>query len=165
MDRAPAVFTIGHSTHPWDRFLGLLRGHAIEGLCDVRRYPGSRRNPQFNADELAAALRDAGIDYEGLGEALGGRRRQRARSGTAGAAWRSRSFQAYAEHMETEEFAAGIERLEGLAALRRTAIMCAEKEWRRCHRRLISDALESRGWRVLHLRPDGRLEAHEPTLG
>ena len=161
MPEAGEVLTIGHSTHPVERFVGLLRRWRVGALCDVRRYPGSRRHPQFNADALAAALDHAGIGYERLGRELGGRRRPRRDSVNAG--WRVAGFRGYADHMESAEFEAGMERLEALARRGRAAIMCAEGDWRRCHRRLISDALAARGWRVLHIRPDGRLEDHELT--
>jgi uncharacterized protein (DUF488 family) len=157
----PRVLTIGHSTHASDRFAALIRAHRVELLGDVRRYPGSRRHPQFGADSLCAALQGAGIAYHGLGEQLGGRRRPRRDSPNTG--WRVAAFQAYADHMQTPEFAAGLDRLEGLARERRTAIMCAEGDWRRCHRRLISDALLMRGWRVVHIRPDGGSEEHRLT--
>ena len=159
MAQAGQILTIGHSTHGGERFLALLRGPRVGLLCDVRRYPGSRRHPQFNADALGAALERAGIGYEALGNELGGRRRPGPDSRNAG--WRVPGFRAYADHMGSAEFQAGLERLEKLAHRRRTAIMCAEGAWRRCHRRLISDALAARGWRVLHIRPDGRLEEHE----
>lgn len=162
MDSPAEILTVGHSTHPAERLVRLLRAHGVELVADVRRYPGSRRHPQFNADALAAALAAAGIAYERIGDELGGRRR--ARRGSRHTGWRVAAFRAYADHMETDEFAAGLERLERLARERRTAIMCAEGEWRRCHRRLISDALTPRGWRVLHIRPDGRVEEHQPTV-
>jgi uncharacterized protein (DUF488 family) len=161
MDTEAELFTIGHSTHPAERFVELLRRHRIELLCDVRRFPGSRRSPQFNADALRESLAAAGIAYEPCGEQLGGRRRpSRVVHGPA-AAWRNAAFRGYAEHMETPQFGAGVERLEELARERRAAIMCAEADWRRCHRRLIADALTARGWRVVHIRPDGRLEPHQ----
>ena len=161
MNGEPYVFTVGHSTHAADRFEALLRAHRIELLADVRRYPGSRRHPQFGADSLSAALQGAGIAYQSFGEQLGGRRRSQHHSVNTG--WRVAAFRAYADHMQTPEFAAGIERLEGLAQGRRAAIMCAEGDWRRCHRRLIADALLVRGWGVVHIRPDGGREEHELT--
>jgi uncharacterized protein (DUF488 family) len=156
------MYTIGHSTHSVERFVALLRAHGIKLVGDVRRYPGSRRHPQFNAGSLTKTLHGAEIAYAGLEGELGGRRRARPDSRSTG--WRSASFQAYADHMETPEFAAGLARLEELALERRTAIVCAEGDWRRCHRRLISDALAARGWRVLHIRPDGGVEEHQPTV-
>jgi uncharacterized protein (DUF488 family) len=154
----PEILTIGHSTHEARRFLRLLRVHGVELLGDVRRYPSSRRHPQFNADSLADALADAGVRYERLGEELGGRRETSRRP--AGP-WRVAGFAAYAAHMATADFERGLARLEKLALERRTAIMCAEGDWRRCHRRLISDALLARRWRVVHIRPDGSSEEHQ----
>jgi uncharacterized protein (DUF488 family) len=162
MEERPEIFTVGHSTHPIERFLRLLGAHAIETLADVRRYPASRRNPQFNASALAASLERAGIGYAELGESLGGRRRVARR--TTPSSWRNPAFAAYADYMRGEEFAAGLARLEELGRERRTAYVCAEADWHRCHRRLISDALESRGWRVMHIGADGRTERHPPTI-
>jgi uncharacterized protein (DUF488 family) len=156
------LFTIGHSTHPIERFLRLARKHGVEVVCDVRRFPASRRNPQFNADSLRDSLGAVGVAYEPFGEELGGRRKPR--PGRGASPWRNPAFRGYAEYMETAEFATGLERLERLAGERRVAVMCAEGDWRRCHRRLISDALASHGWRVIHIRPDGVLEEHERTL-
>jgi uncharacterized protein (DUF488 family) len=155
------IVTVGHSTHELERFVALLRAQRVEALADVRRHPSSRRLPHFNAGPLGEALGDAGIEYAGLGEELGGRRRPVPDSPNRG--WRVAQFQGYADHMASPEFAAGLARLEKLARERRTAYMCAEGDWRRCHRRLISDALLGRGWRVSHLLRDGGLEAHELT--
>ena len=162
MEPGRKIFTIGHSTHPAERFIRLLDAHGIEVLCDVRRFPASRRNPQFNRDALSQSLEAAGIAYESFADELGGRRRPRATGEPS--PWRNPAFRGYAEYMETPEFAAGLERLETLAGERRAAIMCAEGDWRRCHRRLVSDALANRGWRVIHIRPDGRSEEHELGL-
>ena len=161
MQAPTEAFTIGHSTHPIERFLDLLRTHRIEAIADVRRYPGSRRNPQFGADALASSLAAAAIEYALLGDELGGRRA--ARPDSVNAAWTVAAFRGYADHMDTPEFAGGLARLEGLAAQRRTAVMCAEGHWSRCHRRLIADALVARGVRVIHILPDGRSEEHRLT--
>jgi uncharacterized protein (DUF488 family) len=158
------LFTIGHSTHPVDRFVALLGRHRVEALCDVRRFPGSRRHPQFNAGALRESLAAAGVEYQPFGEELGGRRRASRIPRGPAAAWRNDAFRGYAEHMETHRFTTGLERLEELARRQRTAIMCAEGDWRRCHRRLIADALTSRAWRVVHIRPDGRTEEHQAAL-
>jgi uncharacterized protein (DUF488 family) len=156
------LFTIGHSTHPADRFVDLLGRHNVAVLADVRRFPGSRRNPQFNVGPLRESLAAADIAYEPFGDELGGRRRPTRPAEQS--PWRVKAFRGYAEYMETPEFAAGLERLEQLARERRTAIMCAEGDWRRCHRRLIADGLAARGWRLIHIRPDGRTEEHEAVL-
>lgn len=159
----PEILTIGHSTHPIERFLDLLARAGVEGVADVRRFPGSRRNPQFGAEALAASLAGAGVRYEAFGEALGGRRKGRADSPHT--EWRVAAFRAYADHVDTAEFRQGLERLEQLARDHRTAVMCAESDWRRCHRRLIADALAAEGWRVVHISPRGDLEPHPLELG
>lgn len=155
------ILTVGHSTHELEALISLLRRGGVQAVADVRRHPGSRRLPQFNAGPLGDALGEAGIVYAAFGEELGGRRSPVPGSPNEG--WRVAQFQGYADHMSSPEFAAGLERLEGLAAARRTAYMCAESDWRRCHRRLVSDALLARGWRVLHLLREGTLEEHELT--
>jgi uncharacterized protein (DUF488 family) len=158
---APKILTICHSTHEIDRFLRLIRSHRVQAVADVRRYPMSRRHPQFNTASLAEALRAAGIDYSSLADELGGRRRPRA--GSPNTAWRMEGFRGYADHMGGPAFAAGIDRLQASAATARTAVLCAEEDWRRCHRRLIADALLVGGWSVVHIRGDGSLERHELT--
>jgi uncharacterized protein (DUF488 family) len=154
-----AILTIGHSTHTIERFGELVRGAGVEAVADVRRFPGSRRNPHFAAEPLAAELSRAGIAYGWLGHELGGRRQ--ARRDSANDAWRVAAFRGYADHMQSDEFTRGLVRLEALAAQRRTAFMCAEGDWRGCHRRLIADALAARSWRVVHVLPDGSLARHE----
>jgi uncharacterized protein (DUF488 family) len=136
------VFTVGHSTLPIERFIALLQTYGIERLADVRTVPKSRHNPQFNADELAASLRAAGIDYEGM-PGLGGLRRPRADSPNAG--WRNENFRGYADYMQTDAFAASLERLLAASREQRVAIMCAEAVPWRCHRSLVADALLARG--------------------
>lgn len=138
----------------------LLRAHEIGLLVDVRAYPRSRRVPQFNSEALEQSLPSFGIDYLHMRE-LGGRRRPRPDS--VNDAWENEQFRGYADHMETAEFGEAFSRLESLARERPTAVMCAEAMWFRCHRRLISDALLVRGWRVLHIGSDGRLTEHELT--
>jgi uncharacterized protein (DUF488 family) len=160
MHTAGEILTVGHSNHPIDRFRELLREAGVEAIADVRRHPGSRRNPQFGAAALERSLAEDGIAIVALGEELGGRRASGGRDDRRNAGWRNSSFRAYADYMATEEFAAGIARLEYLAAERLTAVMCAEADWRRCHRQLVADALLARGWRPIHLLADGRRESH-----
>src|SRR3954464_5071342 len=150
----PPIFTIGHSTHELDAFLGLLRGAEIELLVDVRRYPSSRRFPWFNGPALAEAV--PAYRHE---EALGGRRQPAPDSRNGG--WRVGQFRGYADHMASPEFQAAVDRL--LEEPRRTAVMCAEAQWWRCHRRLLSDALVARGAEVCHIASDGRAQRHELT--
>jgi uncharacterized protein (DUF488 family) len=154
------IFTIGHSTHEADAFLRLLRRRGILGLADVRRFPSSRRMPRFNAAALEHALAAKGIAYVHLPE-LGGRRDPRPGSPHTG--WRVGQFRGYADHMETEDFRAGLERVRELARERRTAVMCAEAQWWRCHRRLLSDALLVPGLAVWHIDARGGVERHELT--
>ena len=146
---AADVFTIGHSTRELDDFLAVLAAHGIEAVLDVRRFPGSRRLPRFAEDALAASLEARGIAYRWIPE-LGGRRRAVPESRNAG--WRHPAFRAYADHMATAEFADGLVELLAVAHGVRTAIMCAEVLWWRCHRRLIADALVALGHRVWHIR-------------
>ncbi len=154
------IWTIGHSTRPLEEFLDALRGRAIERLVDVRRFPGSRRHPHFGGPALAGTLAGAGIRYLHLPE-LGGRRRPRPDSPHV--AWRDESFRGYADHMDTPEFAAAFDRLLATAETGRSAILCAEALWWRCHRGLISDLLKARGHDVLHVNPPGPDEPHPYT--
>ena len=160
------VLTVGHSTHTIERFIELLGQGGVTLVADVRRYPGSRRNPQFGAQQLATALSEADIHYQSFAGSLGGRRSSSPRAGVVlppgldNSAWRSPSFRAYADHMTTAAFADGLRRLEELARLHRVAIMCAEAHPSRCHRQLIADTLDARGWRVLHLLSGGSVEVH-----
>jgi uncharacterized protein (DUF488 family) len=154
------ILTVGHSNHEETAFLELLRAGGVELLVDVRANPRSRY-PQFNRSALAASLKEAGIDYLEMGEQLGGRRASRPDSPNL--ALPEGAFRGYADHMASEAFADGIAHLQELAGERRTAVMCAEADWRHCHRRLIADALVARGWRVLHLGERGAIEEHELT--
>ncbi|MDH5823227.1 DUF488 domain-containing protein [Luteimonas sp. RD2P54] len=151
------LWTVGHSTHDWDAFVALLREAGIAAVADVRRYPGSRRHPQYAAEAMAKALPRAGIAYESFTE-LGGRRPARPDSPNTG--WRNASFRGYADYMATSGYAAGRTRLEALAAAAPTAVMCAEVLWWQCHRALVSDDFKARGWEVVHLQPGGRSQAH-----
>jgi uncharacterized protein (DUF488 family) len=159
------VFTIGHSTHTLPAFTNLLRRNRIEQVIDVRTLPRSRRNPQFDMEAIRAALRAEGFGYTHLPE-VGGLRHPA--QGSVNEGWDNDAFRGYADHMASPEFAEGLERLRGLAARRPAAVMCAEADWRRCHRRLLSDALVVAGWRVRHIlprRPDGEPGGHrEPHL-
>ena len=154
------IFTVGHSTHPIERFLGVLAAFRLEQLADVRTVPRSRRNPQFNADALRASLRTAGIVYVPLGE-LGGLRKPRRDSPNLG--WRNESFRGYADYMQTQEFEQGLERLVDLAGERRTAIMCAEAVPWRCHRSLVADALAVRGIGVVEILTETSYREHALT--
>jgi uncharacterized protein (DUF488 family) len=154
------IFTIGHSTRPLEEFIGMLQGHAIERLADIRTMPRSRHNPQFNTDTLPAALASAGIAYTHL-PGLGGLRPKKAHSINTG--WRNASFRAYADYMQTEEFNDHIERLIAMAKHERIALMCAEAVPWRCHRSLIADALMVHGVGVCEIAGENRLAPHRLT--
>jgi len=144
----PTVWTIGHSTRTQEEFFGLLDEYRIEAIADVRRFPGSRRYPYFASEALAESLPVHGIAYQWLPE-LGGRRK--VQPGSPNTGWRNASFQGYADHLASPEFAQGLKKLLKLAATRRTALMCAEAVWWRCHRSLIADVLKLRGIEVVHI--------------
>ena len=159
-DPALTVFTIGHSTRTFDEFVATLRAHGVRTVVDVRSLPGSRHAPQFNADALEAGLAAHGIGYRQL-RALGGRRR--AAADTPNTGWRNAGFRGYADHMQTAEFAAGMEELLAIAADAPTAIMCAEAVPWRCHRSMIGDALLVRGVEVLDIIGEGPPRAETLT--
>jgi uncharacterized protein (DUF488 family) len=152
------VWTIGHSTRSIDDLIQVLRSYDIELVADVRRYPGSRRLPQFSAESLEKSLADAGIDYRWI-PALGGRRRSE--SNSQDSAWKHPAFRAYAEHIMTDEFSDGLNELLMLSEGLNTAIMCAEVLWWRCHRRIISDVLVSLGMNVVHIRDESHSDNHK----
>jgi uncharacterized protein (DUF488 family) len=145
------VFTCGHGTRTLEELVALLRSASVTRLVDVRRYPGSRRHPQFGKDSLAAALPGSGIIYDWRGEVLGGRRSAPKGTRSRHPAWRVDAFRAYADYMDTPAFREALTRLEQDAAREPLAVMCAETLWWRCHRRLIADALAVDGHEVIHL--------------
>jgi uncharacterized protein (DUF488 family) len=154
------IVTVGHSSHTLERLVELLRGAQVAAVADVRRWPRSRRHPHFDDDALAVELAPRGIAYGHLPE-LGGRRDPR--PGSANDGWAEPAFNGYADHLDSPEFGRGLARLEALAVDRRTAVMCAEAAWTRCHRRLLADVLALRGWDVRHLGPDGTVVGHVLT--
>lgn len=160
MQTPTTIWTIGHSTRSADEFLAVLETHAIEVVADVRRFPGSRRHPQFGSTALAETLAADGIDYAWLSR-LGGRRR--GPSGPQQEGWRNPSFRAYAAYTWTEEFAGGLDELLTIAAGARTTVMCSELLWWRCHRALISDVLRFLGVEVIHLAGAGPGTVHPYT--
>jgi uncharacterized protein (DUF488 family) len=157
---ALTVFTVGHSTHPLERLVELLRGSGVTQLADVRRWPRSARNPQYDDDALAVELAPREVAYAHVVE-LGGHREPV--PGSANDGWDAPAFRGYADHIGSAEFARGLERLEALAAARPTAVMCAEAAWTRCHRRLLADVLVVRGATVRHIGPDGVVAPHVVT--
>jgi uncharacterized protein (DUF488 family) len=154
------IYTIGHSTRSFDDFLALVRAHGIAQVADIRKVPRSRRHPHFSGDALAPALARHGLDYRHFPE-LGGFRRPHRDSPNVG--WVNESFRGYADYMQTGDFDTGLARLLDYAAGAaadsgseappgaRTAVMCAEAVWWRCHRALLADALVVRGVTVCHI--------------
>src|SRR5579872_3157327 len=155
-----AVFTVGHSTLPIERFIALLKTYGIEQLVDIRTIPRSRHNPQFNSDTLGAALRAESIAYAVLAT-LGGLRRPRKDSPNMG--WRNESFRGYADYMQSAEFEAGLQTLIGMSGQGRVAIMCAEAVPWRCHRSLVADALQVRGVPVVEILSETSYRMHTLT--
>ena len=157
-----SVFTIGHSTREAARLVDLLRRNGVDLLVDVRRYPGSRRHPQFNRETLSATLEAAGVRYRHAPD-LGGRRSSPLRDDESSPndGWRNASFRAYADHMGTDRFRAALDRLIADARESTPAILCAEAVPWRCHRNLVSDALTARGVEVRHILSDAEPAAHE----
>jgi uncharacterized protein (DUF488 family) len=158
--RQRAILTVGHSTHPIEKFIQLLHAHGATLVADVRTIPKSRHNPQFNKTSLSASLRKAGIRYGHL-PGLGGLRHAKPDSPNAG--WRNASFRGYADYMQTPEFAVNLKQLIALADKERIAIMCAEAVPWRCHRSLIGDALTIRGMRVEDIMTPTRRQLHKLT--
>jgi uncharacterized protein (DUF488 family) len=143
------LYSIGHSNRSLADFLGLLAANGIAALADIRQFPRSRFNPQFNADTFASALAEAGIAYEHIAS-LGGRRSSKAKDSPNGL-WEHAAFRSYADYALTTPFEGGLARLLEIAAEKPTAMMCAEAVWWRCHRRIVSDHLLARNHTVLHI--------------
>jgi uncharacterized protein (DUF488 family) len=154
------IWTIGHSTRSAAEFTAILRAHGIERLIDIRTVPRSRRNPQFNRDELPETLAAAGIAYLHMA-GLGGLRHPRKDSPNT--AWRNDSFRGYADYMQTEEFERSLTELIRLAERQRVAIMCAEAVPWRCHRSMVADALAARGIDVRHIFSETTEKPHSIT--
>jgi uncharacterized protein (DUF488 family) len=155
-----AIWTIGHSTRSLEEFIVLLQVYGVEAVADVRRFAGSRKYPHFNPAPLAEGLAAAGLAYAPL-PALGGRRVPRPDSPNI--VWRNASFRGYADYMETPQFEQGLQSLGALARAARTAVMCAEAVWWRCHRALIADRLTADGHAVRHILSAARAEPHPYT--
>lgn len=157
MESSPTIWTIGHSNRAIGDFIALLKTNAITMVVDVRKMPGSRKNPQFGGAALADSLAQAGMQYRHM-PGLGGLRRPAPDSPNAG--WRIRSFQAFADYMLTPEFEKNLESLLHLASGERAALLCAEAVPWRCHRSLIADALVVRGAPVEHILSNHRNQPH-----
>ncbi len=130
------IWDVGHSNQTEDNFLSLLKTYRIESVIDIRRFPSSKKFPHFDRHHLEKGLASNHIEYLWFGEKLGGYRKG-----------------GYAEWMKTREFEEGLKELEKRAASKRTAFMCAELDFRGCHRRFIIELLEKKGWKVIHMTP------------
>lgn len=154
------IWTIGHSTHTAEEFIRMLDAFAIKTLVDIRTFPGSRRYPHFNKESLEKLLPQHNIEYIHMRE-LGGRRKPVKNSHNT--AWRNEAFRGYADYTETTAFANAIHQLENIALKNRTAYMCSEAVWWRCHRSLVSDYLKIKGWTVMHIMTANKAEEHPYT--
>jgi len=154
------IWTIGHSTRTFEELLEMLRSFKIEMVADIRSFPGSRKFPRFNKEILQHTFPENGIQYIHI-KKLGGRRKVNRDSKNT--SWRVLAFRAYADYMETNEFKEGIEELEKIALQKRTAYMCSEAVWWRCHRSMVSDYLKANGWKVMHIMSIGKEEEHPFT--
>ncbi|MAS14443.1 MAG: DNA repair protein [Nitratireductor sp.] len=160
-----AVFTIGHSNRSLECFVEMLRSAAVELVVDVRTFPRSRTNPQFNIDTLAEDLAPFQIGYEHW-PALGGRRRKQPDvPDDQNGLWRNRSFHNYADYALSDTFQSAIADLMALAGRRRPALMCSEAVWWRCHRRIITDYLLAHSVPVLHIMDVNKISEAKLTAG
>lgn len=154
------IWTIGHSTHSIETFTSMLKAFDIQVLADIRHYPGSRRYPHFNKENLAIPMKEAGVEYIHIVE-LGGRRKPLKDSPNS--AWKNEAFRGYADHMQTREFQQAARQLQEIAAKKRTAYMCSEAVWWSCHRALVSDYLKHGGWTVFHIMSEKKASEHPYT--
>lgn len=154
------IWSIGHSTRTLDEFIALLRSFNIEVIADIRSFPGSRKFPHFNKEALEISLPQNNIQYILL-KNLGGRRK--GNPGSRNTGWRHIAFRSYADYMETGTFRSGILDLEKIALEKRTAYMCSEAVWWKCHRSMVSDYLKLKGWVVIHIMGVGKETGHPYT--
>lgn len=155
-----SIWTIGHSTRSLEEFVAMLDSFNIELIADIRSFPGSRKFAQFNKEALEISLPQNNIQYLHIKE-LGGRRKPNSQSKNT--AWRHIAFRSYADYMETASFKEGIKELEQIALIQRTAYMCSEAVWWRCHRSMISDYLKLHDWKVIHIMGIGKATEHNYT--
>ncbi len=157
------LYTVGHGARTTDQLVAVVGAAGVGRVVDVRRYPGSRRHPQFARDALAVDLPARGVAYEWRGDELGGRRTPA--DPTRHPEWRDEGFRGFADYMDTAAFAAALDRLLAAAAASPAlAIMCAETLWWRCHRSLIADAALAAGTDVVHLLGAGKVQPHPRRL-
>lgn len=157
---AKTIYTIGHSTHSLAEFAEMLESFDIQTLVDIRGMPGSRKYPHFNKEVLEVSMEEMGIHYLHLA-GLGGRRK--VHKDSKNTRWNNASFRSYADYMETAEFDAAAAELKRIGSAQRTAYMCAEAVWWRCHRSMVSDHLKAKGWTVMHIMGIGKAQEHHYT--
>ena len=154
------IWTIGHSTRPLEEFVSMLHSFNIEMVADIRSFPGSRKFPWYNKEALTISLPQNHIAYMHIKD-LGGRRK--ANPDSKNTAWRHVAFRSYADYMETQDFKNGIRELENIAFIKRTAYMCSEAVWWRCHRSMVSDYLKLHNWKVMHIMSVDKATEHPYT--
>lgn len=159
-NQSKTVWTIGHSTHSLGELVAMLRSFKIDVVVDIRSYPGSRKFPHFNKESLELSLPENNIHYIHL-KKLGGRRKVAPESKNT--TWRHEAFRGYADYMYTKSFAEGIKELVEIAQQHRTAYMCSEAVWWRCHRSMVSDYLKAHGWIVQHIMGINKASEHHYT--
>lgn len=159
------LYSIGHSNRRIEDFLAVLRAARIECVADVRTFPRSRTNPQFNIEQLPDALAEAGMRYEYLPDLGGRRRKSKNIPPDVNAFWRVSSFHNYADHAMSERFQSSLAHLLSLSAGQRCTMMCSEVLWWRCHRRIIADYALAAGHEVQHLFDVGHVEEARLTAG
>ena len=160
-----ALLTVGHGPEDRLRLGARLAAAGVQVVVDIRRFPGSRSNPDVHRESMSAWLPAAGIGYR-WEERLGGRRRLPAGEPVADGWWTVAHFAAYAAHTRTPEFGAALDEVLAESETSTVAVLCSESVWWRCHRRLVADvAVLGRRVPVTHLMPDGRLAAHRPSPG
>ena len=151
----PVFYTIGHSNHATEALLALLRQSGIELVADIRSVPKSRFNPQFNSKELAGALRAAGIAYRHMPGLGGLRAAPKDGLPSPNAFWKEEIYRNFADYTATPPFREALEELRGAGRAQACAILCAEADWRQCHRQILTDALLAAGETVIHIGKDG----------
>ena len=157
------IYTIGHSNRTLGEFISLLKENRVHVLADVRSWPSSKSNPQFNQETLRETLQSIGVKYVWLGKELGGYRKQDLGEESPNKAWTSKGFRNYADYTYTEEFLSGVNKLLSIAEKETTAYMCAERFYWQCHRRIISDYLKTKGYQITHIVDKGQTREHELT--
>jgi uncharacterized protein (DUF488 family) len=160
MELSREIWTVGHSNRTIEVFIEILQSFNIAVVVDVRQFPGSRKYPHFNKEQLQATLQQNNIGYVHMIE-LGGRRKPAKDSPNT--TWKNDAFRAYADYMETIEFREAVSKLDQLASTKRIACMCSEAVWWSCHRSMISDQLKANGWKVMHIMDIDKAKEHPYT--